>query len=670
MKKTISLAIAIGFLLLPIFAVAAEQKVTNEDLLTSITDAITKEDKLEKKIENILASPGVKVNGEVLFSMTDILYMGNASKDITGDALGRSARYRPMIQYLDLDFNAVIAKGISATGIFRFESVLGGSWGEKNIYGFRRLFAKGENPYVNYFVGDFQGKMTELTLFAPDSDANDFAEADIFKYRKDTNKAELNLGDNAWPISGIWLGHDYNIVDKTFGVGFKLLGSYIGKEGAIMVKLDPADPGLANYAMANHNQFLIGGSPSVMIMDMARINFNYVNLFEVKDSGINTNPAFKNEVWSVDGKVDIIKDMISLSGEFASAVYDADVQTYTAKATTLEQKNPDYLVNMAAGSFPSIEYSDVAFKGSVEIKLLDILDIMPKIELKGGYYSTGKNFVNFMAQTRTYDSQRNFQFINTQNNTWNVFGGWEITSASTGVWVPQGYDIYAGPYPFTKYNNVINPGKLLGYDRRTELTMPYGPASPNRAGAYADLLLGFKFDKDITAEVNGFLNMPSELEDTVVYSGDTKLMTIPYTTYMIAGGGVKLNLYGIVVSAGAKLENADNAGSTVKLDNILRNLMTIDAGLKIPLFNFEILGGFKSQTWTGTEFSAKQNIDGGVTYIGGGIKYNISKTSYLNILYSTAEYVDNYADTIPNPDTPGANTWHAQEIDANLSFKF
>ncbi len=39
-----------------------------------------------------------------------------------------------MIQYLDLDFNSIISKEIFLSGIFRFENVLGGSWGYYNVY--------------------------------------------------------------------------------------------------------------------------------------------------------------------------------------------------------------------------------------------------------------------------------------------------------------------------------------------------------------------------------------------------------------------------------------------------------------------------------------------------------------------------------------------------------
>jgi hypothetical protein len=537
-----------------------------------------------------------------------------------------------MIQYLDLDFNSRISKEISLSGIFRFENVLGGSWGYYNVYGSRRLYVKGNTDYIDFYIGDYQGKLTSFTLMPVEEKwLRDF-ESDIFALRRQDNKNELYLIDDSWPLSGISLSKDIDIVEKTFGIGYNIYGAYIGRAGGYNIKVyNPVyDTFVPN--IFNHNQFMYSLSPKVKIMEALTIKGDYLKIFDAKDSGTLSAPAIDNTVMSGQGKIDI-GGILSIYGEYAMSSFDPGFDPAGTTKTSYD---------LITGT---------AMKVEGQLNLDYIFAFLPKVAIKGGYLSVSPDYTAFGAQTRIYDAIRNNQFILTQNNTWNP--------QSVGD-TPQGYEIVGGVYPFTRYNNTIVTNMYLSYNLNEELAFPYGEATQNRQGPYVVANIDI-LDKN---KIYGFYSMTSEIKKTeyqeTTYTASVKVKERDFT---VMGGGAKIVLFDILeLKGGAKMEGDENGSSLYPAS---LNLMEIDGGVKLTVLgSVDLLGGIKQQTWKGKELSnlaGKLNIDGGVTYYGTGAKYNFAKDSYILVNYSLANYVDNKVEI---------NNFNAQEIDVNLVASF
>ncbi len=643
MKAKIVLVLS-GLLL---FAVSAFAEGTLADDLKAIMD---KQWTLEQKIDKIMTSPGVKVNGQLKFSSTDVFYSGGGAAAITGtlgDADGNTqARYRPMTQLLDLDFNARLTKEISIDGMFRFEYVLGGAWGFYNLYGVRRLYAKGLTDYADFYIGDYQAKLTSLTVMpCEDTYLNDF-ESDIYAYKKDSNKADLFLSDNSWPLSGLTMSKKFNIVDKTFGFGYKIMGAYLARGGDMIYDVSPAmgiSPGIPLAYTPQHNQFLYSISPTFSLFDMVDLTGHYVDIMDAKDSGIVTAPAINDQVMGADVKVNIA-NIVNLYGEFQMSNYNtgADADLSTAEY--------DYVTG-------------TAMKLEAEVKAEYLTEWLPKISVKGGYLSVDNDYIAFGAQTKIYDPIMNGQQVLTQNNTWSV-----QAKGADGTFRPDGYIflnslvIPGKIYPLTRYRNVIlasngflvnnmtpagfitDPGAfLIGKDG---IVFPYGDATPNRAGPYANLAI------DIAggSKIEGFFAMPSTIK--------TANEADPAYDFMLVGGGVKVKLMDMIeLKGGAKME------TMVKDAVVNATFMTMDGGVKVTLFNaLDLMAGLQMKTWQDAQ-PDPITFQGNMMSYGGGVRYNIQKGAYMNLLYTTSTLTDEII-------TTGANDFQADEIDVNLVLSF
>ena len=625
--------VLIFFGLLILFYPLMAQEETGGTLVDDLKTIIDNQKTLEEKISRIINSPGVKINGKFKFSTTDVLFMGPGTvSPLNLTTTPETIRYRPMIQYLDLDFNSRISKEISLSGIFRFENVLGGSWGYYNVYGSRRLYVKGNTDYIDFYIGDYQGKLTSFTLMPVEEKwLRDF-ESDIFALRRQDNKNELYLIDDSWPLSGISLSKDIDIVEKTFGIGYNIYGAYIGRAGGYNIKVyDPVyDTFIPN--IFKHNQFMYSLSPKVKIMEALTIKGDYLKIFDAKDSGTLSAPAIDNTVMSGQGKIDI-GGILSIYGEYAMSSFDPGFDPAGTTKTSYD---------LITGT---------AMKVEGQLNLDYIFAFLPKVAIKGGYLSVSPDYIAYGAQTRIYDAKRNNQFILTQNNTWNP--------QSVGD-TPQGYEIVGGVYPFTRYNNTIVTNMYLSYNLNEELAFPYGEATQNRQGPYVIANIDI-LDKN---KIYGFYSMTSEIKKTeyqeTTYTASVKVKERDFT---VMGGGAKIVLFDILeLKGGAKMEGVENGSSLYPAS---LNLMEIDGGVKLTVLgSVDLLGGIKQQTWKGKELSnlaGKLNIDGGVTYYGAGAKYNFAKDSYILVNYSLANYVDNKVEI---------NNFNAQEIDVNLVASF
>lgn len=636
MKNRLALVLAILFLAAP--AVMAEG-----NLVDDLKEIMDKQWTLEQKIEKILASPGVKVNGQLKFMSTDVLYMSGGSGAFTGSITSEPVRYRPMVQMLDLDFNTRVTKELSLSGIFRFEYLLGGAWGYYNEYGVRRLYAKGNTDFADFTIGDYQSKMTSLTLMpAEDRDLNDF-QSDIYAMRKNDNKSDIWLLEDKWPLSGATMSKKFNVIDKTLSIGYQLNGAFLGRAGDfyyLNAYTYINKPITSSYYILNHNQFMYSAAADITIMDMVTLGGSYLDMFEAPDSGLLTAVSVDSSVFSGVAKLNVA-NMFYVNGEFAMSAYDPGYDPAGINNASYEP------------------VTGTALKAELELKLEYLLEVLPKISIKGGYLMVDNDYIAPGAQTRTYEEGMNPWQVLTQNNTWNVMAKFDETNFR---FLPQRYYFINQVYPLTMYTNTIKMNEqyrpnydslFILYNAR-DMVFPFGDATPNRAGAFANLTINIAGG----SKVVGFFAMPSTIK--------TMSDTDPVWNLMQAGGGAVISILDnmIELKGGAKMENALYEPSVASAKEDI-TIMTVESGLKVRLFGaLDVLGGLEMVTQSMYNGVTDEYDTGSMTSFGGGLKYNIQKGAYMAANYTTSSVVPDEAD-----DTGAANI-DVEEIDINLVLSF
>ncbi|HDQ26855.1 MAG TPA: hypothetical protein ENN43_08950 [bacterium] len=545
--------------------------------------------------------------------MTDVL--------LFGEPLPHAMRYRPITQYIDLMFSLNANKQVYAEATFRLLNLFGGFWGSFDVYGLKRFFIQGEYP-IAFIVGDYQGKLTPLTLWAVE-DERPF-EAKVFKDRRDMNKKELYLIDNSWPLSG---GKIHTIVElfDVVDLDIQVLGARLHEfhqASKPSYRTERIAGNVYNDEVQNkHDQYMIGGrvssdfalnkiAPEIFT---AKIGFNYNEIIDAKDTGDYNAPVVNNYVGSADLELAFLKNMIKLYGEAAMSWYT----------------NNKWVINYEPG---------MAVVGGLELNAFNT-------KLKGSFRSVDWFYTAYAAQTRIYNEADNYLYI-TQNSTWNI-----------GEKPPR-YYIGGTEYPFTKYFNRINvsyngiagAGNLLGFPIYENSASPFGDATPDREGFGVELSGSY---------------LDGMIEPLVIFESLAQLEDAG-RDFLVVGGGLKLNIWQIKAYGGYKMESiAGTKNTEVAFDSSV-----IDAGLEYEIIRRKLTAhaGFKNNVFAGKEFWVGNGVTGGiqefdmnVTAIGGGLEYRIAKPAVVGISFSNT--------IVENVRVP-KNTFTVQELDVRVSINF
>ncbi len=559
------------------------------DILEVMGDLKVKKAELEKKQDRLLNLMGMRINGESSAYMTDlnINYLNASTNDES---------YRPITQYIDLKFSLNANKNLYAEATFRLQNLFGGFWGSYDIYGLKRYFVQGNYP-ISFVMGDYQGKLTPLTLWAVD-DKRPF-ESRLYSDRRDMIKNELYLIDNSWPLSGAKVHTVMELFD-TLDIHLQVLGSRLSQFAQGTSKPftyyeyggDAFTP--TNYL---HDQYMIGGrlSTDATLTDMLEIGFNYNEIIDAKDTGTYTAPVLNNYVGSVDAefKLGLFEGAyVKALGEFAMSWYTND-------------------------KFVNPYITDTAVVAGVEASMFDT-------KLSGKFRMVGKDFTSFAAQNRmepanfAYDTDS--EFYNTQNNTWNI-----------GLFAPA-FELGEIVYPFTRYIPRINvsymgtagtTGALMQGLFYENIASYAGDATPDRTGATVELSGRYLDGLVVPALKFEFL---SETE----YLG---------RNFMVLQGGVTGDVAGISYSAGYQTEIAE-AFSGDKLESYI-----IDAGVSYALMpkKLNVYAGGKYIGFEGVEDPIGDGITGisdlkGFSFSSGlGVEYIIAKPAKVAVTFTTTK---------------------------------
>jgi hypothetical protein len=573
---------------------------------------------MQEKQDSLLSNIGARINGETTAYMTDLLLYGN----------GNNARYRPITQYIDFTFSAHSGTLLTAEAVLRLENIYGGFWGDGDFFGVRRLSVTGNFP-VYFTLGSYNAKLTPLTVWANEDERP--YEAKLYKDKRDMNKKELYLGDNAWPVNGVKAGYK----GLFFGAAIEAeaFGTRLESAGG---KSNPVSPGLATTTAQglltyNYDQYMWGGriASDFTLKDMLKVGGNFTQIKDITDTGsMPNNNEMDNYVVSADAELKLF-GIAKASAEYA-------ISDYCVKNRTM----PEVWKNKYI--------SDTALNVKAEATYMDTT-------IEGRFFVVGNSFTAYAAQSRIYDESNNYPYL-TQNNTWN-----------SSLAIPT-YMLANAAYPFTKYNNRISTNwfpvahNMMPYQYEENSVSPYGDATANRQG-YSARLSGKYLD--------------GMLQPSARYTYATEIVsylpgnqfTCP-REFIVAEGGIKVTAFGAVLTGGYRHEWTSNDYTWGSVD--MRSTV-IDAGIEYTLLDrLTLCAGFKDKTYAGREFlqtyggagmiyGALAKFDMDIMSYGFGADLEITKQAFCGV---------SFTQTLINNKLNAASNYNAQEIDAKVGLKF
>jgi hypothetical protein len=574
---------------------------------------------LKEKQELLFGMIGVKINGEAAGYMTDLILYGKGT--------GTAKKYAPLTQHLDLMFTASSGSKLKAEAVFRLQNLFGGAWGVQDIYGIRKFTITGDFP-VSFVLGDYAAKLTPFTIWSCDEARE--TEAKIFSDKRNMNKKELYLENNAWPVTGGSLKY----VTDVFGAAVAAEVMAARLQEATKNNYQTAagfSQALSSPFTFQYEQYLWAGriESDFALKDILKAGVNFAEIRDIKGTGLNQAAALlDNYTASADASLKLF-GIAKAKAEFAYS-------SYHVSNSVLPQAWQNSYIN------------DTALMTGAEAEYMNT-----KIEAE--FFVVGNSFTAYAAQTRMYDGYNNYPYL-TQNNTWNISQA-----------IPA-YILAAKIYPFTRYNNIIladyfAPGhNMMPYNFYENNAAPYGDSTPNRQGVKVKLSGSY-----LDAMVEPFARFIFASEIVSYLPGVQS--TCP-REYMVLEGGLKAKVWNFEFKGGYKFEVTDNSYT---LGGTHLESAIIDAGLEYRLFDrLTLSAGFKDITYMGTEYpysyngtkwayAGRTSYDASITSIGGGVDFEITKQAKASVSYTDTKITDRI-----NTD----NTFGAQEFDARVFLKF
>lgn len=573
-----------------------------DDLLAQAKATRESADRLDNMVDRLLNSTGVRFGGQAVAHSISLATFptsgGNSSEPYV-------RRAWPTVGYLDFKIMAKPKPELSGEVVYRMEKVFGGYWGSLDISGVRRFNMHGDTA-IGFDLGHFNYRRSPLTVWAQE-DEYPF-EIEILARKRKAGMEQVYLGENKWPLQGGRLDATLVLFDS---VDLALEG--IGVRTAIA---GTKNTGLPFAVVFPYDQYLVGGSIDLMGKDSKafRLGASYFEFIESKDTSITPPiaPQLRSNVVGADIEVQLLGREVVLKAEGANANY------------TFDYGRPVSWTTGGAGDL------QVLLKGESH-----------DVKLHGIYVD--EKFINYASQTRTHPSTYDvFGEVPTGNNLLDPREGDYGLASVTNLY-------------FTRFNPAIfatNQGRIttLGGTPMQEggiylppgyrnTTLPYGWATPNRAGGGVDGSLSFM---DGAFKPRGFYGM---------YFEPTRSFYVPRVvgsrTYGRMGGGATLDFAPVLglplaISGGWEAEDA-KATSVVSYA-----VQTGSFGLNWQAFKgVYFVGGWQQTAAYGMDYtfafhgattSYLRTINHISTTTAGGVYWDLSKSTDFQLTYAHTDW--------------------------------
>jgi hypothetical protein len=484
---------------------------------------------------------------------------------------------------IDLGVNIKPNKNTEILGMFRIKNNFGGFWGSGVTFDVRQLTLKGVVANaLRYQLGDINIKQTPFTLYNQHADAIENM-PDIFALQRNIVNYEKFYTRNTWRAQG---------ANIDFGFTFK---NYV-KE--LNVTAFTTRVNATNFA--NVPERLMSGAVLQAVQSKHfQVSFNTNNIYDVKGTVKDSN-TFYNNVHSLDATyTGSIKQLpISLHTEIGQSNYN-----YSADTTAPHLQ--DYFAHAYA----------------------NITLVKQHLSARIGYINTGAEYRSIGAQSKDINYNALPLYYDRYTNT-------QSARPLSLLDVIANENIYARTInsKWMQENNIYNNA------------MPFGIATNNRLGAYAQL----QYNNNILAKVSYYNLREIKGQGTLALRNFNLInanVKVPLHIYLKTKNKLEL-------TAGTQMQMITRTSSVV-IENTDFKASQTNVGITYEVFkNFDVMAGVVMQKTKGVDFTAERNSFTEAIYFNKadynlnqnlaalGVRYNFSPKIYLSGIYQNTTYKD------------------------------
>ena len=526
----------------------------------------TRMENLKSAVDRIASKAGIRFDGE--FRSQFLM------SDVDGEGVAPDRRSSESVEFTSVDFD-ITARPNDAIGgrlVFRLHQ----NW--------QNFFSDVTNPIFSrwisidgavakmfsYHAGDFRKRYSPLTLWSPDVDI--VYEPDIFAGMRRQALAEEFLGGNDRLLQGVNAVFDAEIFPVLRELHLDLLGARL-RAAETSNQSGSSVSSLLEKAMMD--RYLLGANLDLTILPALTIGATGLRLFDTPQTYEGARETAdtlvdRTTVWAVRAGVgtpaflDTDLFTVSVNGEAAGSSDDSAWYRITPSPTAADTLRADTTLEHA-------RISDIAVTAGLEASVA--VGRAGAVRLSGGWFLTGPDFRNVMAQSPSFYGQRVMNLENdlTSGALYSSFDAlyrhvFKFTpSVKTNDWVkaPMRKISYTRAIMSWKELATVTPALM---DPAVQLVMPYGPATPNRTGVNASLCAAF-FNKGVTASATllsaSQAQQESVMPPVLIDSGevwnnvtfttptlvfDTVAAALPLDRYLQLGGGISVDVASFVTA--------------------------------------------------------------------------------------------------------------------------
>jgi len=492
---------------------------------------------------------------------------------------------------LDLNTHVNPSKDIEIFAQLRIKNQFGSFFGSGTNINVRQLRASGIiNNKINFNVGDIFLKQNHFTLYNNNEDLNFYKYSTLNPYMDIIHYENFYI-DNRWRLQGIQtdFSYEFDRFIRTFEVDMFITRP----RGSVQLNNNSFSPDL----------ILGGGSLSSKISNNLFFELNYINLYEIPSSG-TTNISIRNPVYHSALTYQYKRNNLNLMHKIQSGFSQ---RNWLLSDIGIDMYDSSY--NFTEGMFFEFE-NELLNKDSTFSTII-------------GFRYVDPNFRSSGAQTRRLN------FNNFENTVYPFY---------TNNYINREVSLFDITTDENIYNQELH-GSLMEFNPMYSNVNPYGLATPNRRGIYAEL--NWKSGEVMET------NLTTSIFEEVIGQGTTNKRN--FLSFLI---NTKINIDQIFnlkkeisFCAFYRNENTSRFGDSISAVNlsseILNSVLNIELGNKIYLRM-----GIKQFKSTGNEFLTNRNNYGIIQSFSAvsydkmdflnnvGIYYKLKDNIYANIQYN------------------------------------
>ena len=541
----------------------------------------------------------------LLLLLTPMVSQGQVGPKVWYDGNSRAMFYRDALSgdLKDIDTTSTRSEGEGYTAIdlgmhftpnkeieifseIRIKNDFGFMWGSGAYVDLRRLSVRGVlNDRISFNLGDLYLKQTPFTLHNYQQELSKY-EPSVFQAYNDLIGYENFYFENYWRMQGLQSNFSYSFYNTIKSVELDAFASRV--RGVVWL----GQPEL----------LMLGGASIIKLENSFTLALNHTNSFEVQSSSLDSATYF-NPVTNIQ---------LSYAKKINSAYYLFNLDL-GGSARAWRSLADSTLFNVS-GAF---------VKGLIKIST-------PNLKSSFAFNYVDSDFRSAGAQTRRvrYSSLPSSYAYYTNNTVLRPVSLMDITTDP----------------------NIYNHGlstSLMSFNPLYSAILPYGAATPNRAGA--------SYDGEWTNNKKSILcNGNAAYYKELIGQGTTEKRS-----FISAGASIITHLDMLTpiknktqIEASAVLESVSRPGS--EHESISFNSMLIGIGASYELFeNLKLIAGVKSFAGKGNEVGAERDeydqivgfdlfdYDAEEKIMLLGLQYNFTKDIYFSLQTNKIDVLDN-----------------------------